>query len=270
MLKNTARLFAGYDAGHYTLPERLVNLRDALTRLAAMPQLVEPPHPDTVWPELVRQAAAEFAAGKPVLDPSKRMASARAAVVAYQEQGQIRAEVERTLTEALDGSIRGAADEVIRDHLQPALIPVRDAMEEAAKRLPLNANTADVLAADEKAREAWLRLDKAATQYDALRTAWSLYGQQTEHDQFGEFAEFANLRDLWPTFGRQQLQESVVPWPTSSTTARLLWLAHHGARLILPTPAERDALWWSRYGADVEAHRRSWDTAQGYRSIGVA
>jgi hypothetical protein len=268
MMKNASRVFAGYAAGFYTLPDRLIQLHDALHRLADVPLPVEPVEPDEVWAELLEEAATEFVAGKPLLDPAKRMTAARAGVVAWQEQGQMRAELERRLNAALDGGVSSARDEIIRDHLQPALVRVRDAIETATKVLPAHVSTADLLSAGDKARAAWLQLDQAAALYDGLRTAWHALETEPEFDVKGEFIELVNLTDIWPTFGKSNLKaESVAPWPTKTTTARLLWLGHHGARLILPTQAERDELWWSKYGADVELTRQRQQLAQGYRQL---
>lgn len=271
MNKNSTRLYAGADAGHYTLPEQLVTYRNAVQRIDAMPPPVEPQPAAQVREQLLAESVDAFLDGKPLTSVGETIAAAEMSYGNWLHDLNFQAEVFRWVREAEKLALIEYAEVVIRDHLAPATTEVAADLASVAKVLPADANPASLLQAGPKAREAWARLEQIASRYTEIRAARTVLSQRTQvaWDVHGEFPELRNLREFWPGFGRQALSStSSAPWPMDSQSTRLLWLAHRGAQFICPTVTEQDAIYRETYKDGIEQmEQRAW-AAEGFRAIG--
>lgn len=272
MDKNLLRLFQGADDKHYSLPADLTQLRAAHDRLSDLQQPAEPVHPEKLWPELVAAATRAFVAGEDLPDVSGPLEQATAARERFLETGRLHREIEQRVTEALHVGVGAVSDQIITEHLQPALAALVVDLVPVAKALPQGASASLLITEGKALRDAWVKLGTLTDRYASIRSAqgalWSR--QRVEHDVEGEFSEFSNVRAFFPQFGATNVLAVVLaPWPDAGPD-RLLWLAQHGAQFIVPTAAERDQLWWAKHGEGVERQRQSSFAMEGYRAIGAA
>ncbi|MEJ7765018.1 MAG: fructose-bisphosphatase class II, partial [Acidimicrobiales bacterium] len=147
------------------------------------------------------------------------------------------------------------ANEVLVDHLRPALEEVLAVVTTAAKVAPaevLTASDSMLLSAKDSVRRAALALDAAAVRYAAVRTAaWTvrqLSGEVCTEDVAGLFAELRHAELAWPTH-RVHVPPQRPPWEGMTPRARLLYIVTTGGEPWLPTAQEQDARLLEQYGA---------------------
>ena len=240
-------LYAGADAGHYTLPAAVL---DALQVVRALEQF-QSEQSDATAPA-AREALADAIvaaarAGRPLpsgavylkAEEADRAAEARASVLA---------EVIERRTMALATVTSGNALTIITDHLAPALSETLEEARPAVAALePFDMSGPErmVNAADD-VRASYAVLCDLAERYRAIRAARNVYRDELkpDYDTAGEFGELRNLAAVHPEFRRPQVPK---PWP-ADPTARLAWLVSSPAKPWMPTPAEQDEMWLAAYG----------------------
>lgn len=155
-------------------------------------------------------------------------------------------------------------DDVITGHLRPALVDVGRDLARLAAVLPDGANDRFLSSpsATRPARQAWSDLEHLAVRYEGIMRAHGLVAGRAEHEDVGEWAWADNLAELWPDW-RQRIGfapgNHVPPWPTDRRE-RLLWLAQHGAQLVVLTAEERAERFQRKYGdriAELQQHHRN-------------
>jgi hypothetical protein len=200
-------LYAGYQAGLYTLPDVLVGAY-----------------------ELLADAQTRLRDRDPAITPAQvqRLHERAAKLVAY-----------------------GNGDQVITDHLQPALTRLMEPFIEDVNTLGQYAGhanlTPDLVKESDEVRDAYARYLRAGDWYAPLRQAWRrCRGGQPCDDPRGVdslLAEFANLPDLyarWDVIGAVVNGGLVIaPWQGSADYLRLAWAVRAGATVWLPTTAQQ-------------------------------
>jgi len=267
----TTKLFAGRDAGHYTLPEEVLAARERVDTFARATWPV-PSWPDAL--AALQEAVRAVATGVP-LDP-RAVEAAVAANAGHDVFGThiplARRLAAEELAEDLDLVVADRQEQIIVDHLRPALAETMQTVEAAAKAAPpevLLAGDTLLLSAKEPVRKAALALDGAAIRYHAIRTGFGVLrqlGDRPERDAADYFSEIQNLNELWPGH-RSKVPEHRPPWPTDPR-GRMLWLHTAGATPWLPLASEQDALFMTTYGDEAEQRAtvsRQWsEFARGY------
>ena len=109
-------------------------------------------------------------------------------------------------------------------------------------------------AADRTSSPARRQLDAVAARYTALRDAQSALGSLREQPttEGGRLFEVRNRTDLCAG-----LRAGAIPWP-GDTVDKLVWFVNHGARVWMPTPAEREAVFVEEFEA-AKAERETVD-----------
>jgi hypothetical protein len=165
----------------------------------------------------------------------------------------------QTAAAQLPGVVQQHADEILTDHLQPALDEITTATRDAAKVLPIEADDRQLLLADLKVRRLWSDLDGLTHRYSLVRAAQhealTASGQQAEDED--EWAAYDDMVAVWPGWSMRTAYRGnpTPPWPTDPRQF-LLWHAHHGTRFVALTITERNARWHAKYDADLD-HRRA-------------
>jgi len=235
-LRRLEHVFAGAAGGVFDLPQRVRAAVDAVDRLVAEQVRVRALPESLADLVLVEEITAAAKAGK------GRFPTADKLVVADQER-RARAAYDAALAQSLDelenqveNAVVGCADEIVSEHLRPALAEVMVEVSEIAELLaPYGLDHAALLEAPEPARKARRQLDAVAARYTALRNAQSALGSLREQPQIeaGKLFEIRNRTDLCAGL------RAGAPWP-DDTVAKLIWFADHHAEVWMPTPAERE------------------------------
>lgn len=256
MTKSPARrLFDGCDAGVYTLPSELLELRAAVDHLAALPV------PSAAEEGALRQTLVEstMAAARRGEDPPDVAAVLEAR--RDRELAELRRGVVLDAGDRLAGELNTAtadrADEIIAEHLRPALERVMaDARKQAAAFAPHGQTREALFTAPAKARQSYLEFTEAAGKYTVIRAARQVLerlGARPQHDELGLFSEVRNAAQLWPEQFREGRASAAAPppWHGDSVT-RLAWFVSHDADVWMPTPAQQDAAWYAVLGERLE------------------
>lgn len=261
-LSRFRRLIDSANAGHYTLPEQVTRHITALDRLNAAtlpPMGAEGP----AHHQLVDNMVAAALAGKPLPDATgvldARRADERAAAMV---QAHTQA-VDRT-AQGIGATITDMAEQILVDHLRPALAETVDAGRALVAALGgAQLDPVELLRADAKARNAYFAVDDQVVRYDAIRTAQDVLRPLAGPPQVDTdlmFTELKNYTEVFPLHA-QRHRTPERPWPTERKQ-RFMWLVDpaHGAELWMPTPAEQDA----RHRAEFPPQDRpalSWTSA---------
>lgn len=256
-----APLFAGYDADAYTLPADLLAARGAVQRLQAA-VTAEPPTPAAARDQLVHDMvdAARTDAPLPALT-EYHQATARHA------DWMTRSLALQDAVGVAEGQLQ-LTDEIITEHLRPALADVERDLARLASVLPEGVTDRFLSSpsATQKARQAWSDLEHVARRYEAIMRAHSMVTGHAQHEDDGEWAWCENLVELWPLW-RQPAGftpgNKVAPWPTDPRE-RLLWLSHHGAQLVVLTRDERTERFQEKYGEAIARQRQHRHNAQAF------
>lgn len=227
------------DAGAYTLPDVV---RDALDRrclvIDARTAIATAPSTPTKLLARVRDATA---AGTPLpaerdLDSIAKELGRDAARAAYVAQLDLVIDQARL---ALRDTIAEHAETIIVEHLRTALDEtVADAQRCVDALDGHGFDPADLLTAPDDVRAARVQLDTITGRYRTIRSGRAALNRVGHvdvcaFDEAGEFAEMADDEGTRRAWGDEP----------SDATERLYFLLTHGARLWLPTAAERDEAW---------------------------
>lgn len=249
------RLFAGHDAGGWTLPDELLASRRAVDTLTAASRygLTEPAARDAL--DAATVAAARN--GDPLPDPSPvldaRRADEAAQIVLDIAQQAGEREAERLVALAVD-----LGDEVVREHLRPALdAALADGRKAYATYSDVGSDAHELLTAPAKVREAFLAIEEPARRCAAVRAARGdllTAGYQAALDQtdrIGYFGLFRNADAVWTLGYDQRGSLNPPPWP-SDPRELFVWILSGSAQPWLPTVDEQDQA-WSAYAEATRA-----------------
>lgn len=245
-LRNT---FSAHADGIVTLPTDLLALQAGIQRLTdeATAPIPSAASAENAYLTAVVDAACTGARKLP--DVAQLLEQERAAAVA-ERRGQILREAVERADHRLGAYVRDYGDDVITEHLAPAVDAVWLEVKACVAKLPDGDLDAErILRAGPDAREAWLDLSGLVGRYQRIRDAAAPLRrlEQPQRDTRGDFGELRNFDEL--TAGYHIQVAGPRPWPTEAgqTTARLVWYARHGADVWLPTVAQQDQRHLSAY-----------------------
>jgi hypothetical protein len=239
-LNKIGALFAAADNGHFSLPDVIVRQQ---RRVPALTEALRDRH----GRQLPGARGALASDILDAIDADKALPDAATlieAAVADQAAAEMRTVLSDLLQEAQDDLVTlvmHAADEIIVDHLRPALVETLDQAAQAADKIgnwPIVSEAA--LTAPQETREAIIGLGGLAGRYRAVRNAQRCLRIVTPGPRFDTddvFVELRNLPDVWPNYS--SWSSKTAPWP-SDPRQRLLWLVTSDAEPWMPTPREQD------------------------------
>lgn len=174
-----------------------------------------------------------------------------------------RRDVDRRMTALATRVSYGSADQVIADHLQPALATFLDQFQAdltTAGQHALNpVVTVDMLDEPDDVRAAIVRLHGILQTYGALRLSWEICRNRNTATQNldplgirSPLTEVANFPDLFADWERAHHGRTPWPWDTTVLHVKLGWLVTNGADIWLPTATEHNAV-WRKYNRPVTA-----------------
>ncbi|TXS16044.1 hypothetical protein EAO71_35265 [Streptomyces sp. ms191] len=233
-------LYAGHDAGHYSLPGDVLKARETYRSLEAMPW---PKPPQNAWETVQAVAVATVDA----LHDGTKLPD-----IALIEQAR---QAERVYADALDmmdlcfstavqrarDTLRGQALAIITDHLRPAHDATWQAYTDAHRVLLEHGETEPrrLLSAPSKVRKASDTCDLMANRYEAISAARSdlamRCGLRSTDDPTGKYAAIRNYHELHPT----RWATAKPAWHGLPARRYLDWMADHGGQLWMPTPDEQ-------------------------------
>lgn len=238
-----SRLYGGFTAGLYGLPDDIARLFTACLRLAE--RLPAPADADQALAASIEAAVSAAGAGKALPVP-RALLAALAEGDQHAAAEQVRSAALAQARSRLQALCVRRGDELVADWLRPAF---RAAVEGFAAALALTTPYGDtaegLLAAPDDARAAFAHLQEHAAAYTAVvggRTDLLLAGYRSDDAEdavrgdggLGRFGVVRNAQDFPPYRGRP-------PWPTGSAREFLTWAERSGAQLWLPTAAEQSA-----------------------------
>lgn len=259
------RLLAGYDADAYTLPEELMTARGALRRVqASITNLKAPPDPGLVVGEL---AAVVTTGSGPIktADIGKRLVDAEAAVEQHAASLHVLRQAEASTASALRNIMETLAEEIVTEHLRPALEETLASVRELAPALGGATSPDELLRSDEAAREAWFGLDALAGRWRQIRTAYtdsiyrSVFGPEVGVSDLDLRTQLA-YRNAYALPKADNRTDIAAP---SRPPLYMVWLID-GAGGVVPEP-------WLPLPADVEqALREARERVKAEQAAGVA
>jgi hypothetical protein len=243
------KLFAGFDAGYYDLPQELLGRRRAEGRVSAelralsaeLAKVDAAAVRSRVVSELIEAAAKGHlpagyeAAFIEAQDEMRRLAAAQS----------ILSEARAELTDRTPYVAIRLSEEILANFLRPALEAILDRVRagaDLAARVPWGDDRTLVMA-DRKVREFHELVAKAQDDYVAIRSAQrqlkTLTGGPSD-EAYHRFGELRNMPAIWPQ--RDSGVESIrgrAPWPDG--VQRMVWLVTSEAVPWIPTAAECEA-----------------------------
>ncbi|MFD6914054.1 hypothetical protein [Streptomyces virginiae] len=237
-------IFAGYDAGAYTLPEDLVHARETHRKVHAQPYPAPPERPGAVIERLSHEVVAAVHDGKELPDLTQ-IEAARVAEQTHQDAVDIMAACEVLAAERVTRALRDHGMAIITDHLKPAHEETWTGFKAAWRTLQEYGKTEPrhLLAAPVKVRKASDTCDQLVERYihiTGARTALTILGFNCPDDPRGKYSAIRNYHELSPS----RLAMGRPPWHGLSTRQFLGWHAENGGQLWLPTPDEqKEAVW---------------------------
>lgn len=170
---------------------------------------------------------------------------------AWSEQSRILADIAEHAQIKVVATMHRLAEEIIVDHLRPALDKTITAASKAAPHLGRTFPDAEeALTSSAAMRKAYLELDKLAGRYGALRAAQTLLNDMSlpdpRFDYRNRFRELRNAPDLISTYVIGRATAPKTPWP-DSPRGRLFWLVTSGAEPWMPTPDDQDQVFAEWY-----------------------
>lgn len=242
-------LFAGRDAGHYTLPDEVVKARDTHQAAAAMPY---PKPPRNSWETVgdVATATADALRDGTKLPDVDQIEQARKAERIYQDALDMMGIVLETTSKRATEALRTHAPAILTGCLRPALEETWAAYQDAHRVLTEHGDHEPrrLLNAPAKVRKASDACDQLATRYEAITAArsdmWIRLGIRCEADPNGKYTFIRNYHELHVT----RWANARTPWHGLTTRQFLDHMAASGGRLWLPTPDEQ------AQAVEAEAH----------------
>jgi len=266
----TTKLFVGFDQQHYTLPEEVLEQRRRLEAFAAASDWPVDPWPSAHAALLDQVRAVADGGGPP--DVAAAVAARTASEIVMATLPAARRQVAEELALAVEQAVADYANEILADHLRPALAETLATVTTAAKAAPVEVLTAGdnmLLSAKDTVRKAALAIDGAAVRYSAIRGAhWCTrqYGGAVQQDQAGSYVELRRMELAWPSHAVRTPPQR-APWEDMSPRARMLFLVASGSEPWLPTAEEQDDRWAEVHGAGVAAHREGQRQAQALGAV---
>ncbi|KOG58429.1 hypothetical protein ADK77_44155 [Streptomyces antibioticus] len=233
-------LYAGYDAGHYTLPDDVVAARKTYRRLEAMPY---PKPPRNAW-ETIADVATETVDALhngTKLPDVQRIEQARQAERVYQDALDLMETCYGIAVQRARSALSEQALTVITDHLRPAHDETWQAYQDAWRTLREYGEHEPrrLLSAPSKVRKASDTCDLMADRYEAIRQGYGdlriRCGMKCPDDPNGKYTSLRNYHELHPS----RLAMSRPGWQGLTTRHYLDYMAQHGGQLWLPTPDEQ-------------------------------
>jgi hypothetical protein len=188
--------------------------------------------------DLLEQITNAAKAGKKFPNPAE-LAAAEQDRRTRDLYGNALSQATEGLENQLEDAIVGTADDIVTEHLRPALDEVMTEAVELVRILaPYGMAHEGLLQAPEEARQARVRFDFVVGRYRVLRDAQVELGALRDQPQRegGRYFEVRNRDTVAAGY-----RPGVVPWPTDDTLAKLVWFITNGAEVWMPTPAEREA-----------------------------
>jgi hypothetical protein len=252
-----AVLFGPWEQDAYTLPDQLTRGYRALRALA------DADPPEAVWSmPIVAEAAttmvAAALAGDPLPYDRPDLGSVRTANEFQHDWTRARDQAAHILAEDLAAKIYTGRDELIVEHLAPALADALAGftadLGRAARwvpdgwRTPITVPWETLLEDDREVTRALYHVLNIGGRYQPIRAAWRfLHGEAHDEGPPGDpdspLAEVRNFADLAPSWNPADLGRSEWPWKTSYGVdhRRLAWLVTHQADVWLPTRQQHRA-----------------------------
>ena len=247
------KLFAGHDAGLFSLPDELLERRAAEQRvnetIRALDGEMRKINPAAVRTRLVEEVIETAGKGEIPSGFGK-------AFIAEQEKLRVLSADHSVLSDARDNLRDGGAsvpwvamrlsEDILAKHLRPAMEETLAAVRAGAAIAPSVpwGDPRALVRASEEVRDYHELVAVAADRYGAIRDAqWrvkALAGKPSE-DAYDMFGHLRNMHDLWPQ--RRSTVDTIrgkAPWP-EDPLARMVWLAGPVAKPWLPTAAECEA-----------------------------
>lgn len=261
MSKETAilgKLFAGFDAGYYDLPQELLARRRAESRVLAELNGLSKGFVDADPAAARSGVVAELikAAGRGDITPGyeKPFLEAQETTRVLAARQSILSEARAELAEQTPWFASRMGEEILADYLRPAMEAVLDRLRPGAHLASLVPwdNQRALVMSDRPVREYHELASAALEDYQHIRTAQRLVMTLTGHpseEAHRTFGELKNMTTIWPT--RNSGVASIkgqAPWPDGP--ARMAWLVSSAAEPWLPTAAECDALLQERIEAN--------------------
>lgn len=234
------QLYAGYDAGHYTLPADVIKARDTYRGVAAVPW---PQPPRNAWETVQDVAAATVDAihnGSKLPDVDL-IEQARQAERRYQDALDMLGGCLDLAAQRARATLRDQALAVITEHLRPAHDETWQAFKDAHRVLNEYGEHEHrrLLSAPSKVRKAADTCDLMAERYDAIQRArgdlWTSLNIRCPEDPRGKYTAIRNFHALHPS----RLASTRTAWHDLGTRRFLMWMADHEGQLWMPTPDEQ-------------------------------
>jgi hypothetical protein len=152
--------------------------------------------------------------------------------------------------------VYGGAEQILTEHLQPALAALIDQVRADRATAGRYANqpavSVEMLEESDKVRDAIVRLHSLVPRYGALRTSWEICrkrSMQTTRDPLGTsspIAEVANMPELFASW--EPAVHGRTPWPWSAPVLhiKLGWILDNDGKVWLPTAAQQTVA-YNRY-----------------------
>lgn len=242
-------LFAGRDAGHYTLPDDVLKARDTHAQAVAMPY---PKPPRNSWETVgdLAQATADALRDGTKLPDVNAIEQARQAERIYQDALDMMNEVLELTSKRAQRALTTHALVILTTHLRPALDETWKAYQDAHRILTEHGEHEPrrLLSAPAKVRKASDTCDLMAARYEAITAArtdmWISLGIRCEADPNGKYTHIRNYHELHQT----RWANARTPWHGLTTRQFLDYMASHAGQLWMPTPDEQ------AHAVDAEAH----------------
>ena len=242
-------LFAGRDAGHYTLPGDVLKARDTHAKAVAMPY---PKPPRNSWETVgdIAQATADALRDGTKLPDVNAIEQARQAERIYQDALDMMNEVLSITGKRVRTALTAHSLPTITDHLRPALDETWTTYKDAYRTLVEYGQTDKrlLLSAPAKVRKASDTCDLMAERYEAIARAradlWITLGVRCEDDPNGKYTHIRNYHQLHQT----RWANARTAWHGLTTRQFLDYMAAHAGQLWMPTPDEQ------AQAVEAEAH----------------
>lgn len=234
------QLYAGHDAGHYTLPADVVKARETYRGIQAMPY---PQPPRNAWETVQDIAVATVDAlhNGTKLPDVQAIEDARRAERIYQDALDMLGGALDLAAQRARSVLREQSLAVITDHLRPALDETWQTYQAAHRALVEHGEIEPrrLLSAPSKVRKASDTCDLMADRYEAIAAArgqmQTVLGITCPDDPKGKYTLLRNFHTLHPS----RMANMRTAWVGLSTRHYLDWMAQHGGQLWMPTPDEQ-------------------------------
>ncbi|MGV9242196.1 hypothetical protein [Streptomyces sp. NPDC003710] len=233
-------LYAGHDAGHYTLPADVLKARDTYRGVEAMPWPKPPRNPWETVQDVATETVDAIHNGTELPDV-QRIERARAAERIYQDALDMMGGCLDLAVQRAETTLREYALVILTEHLRPAHEETWQTYRDAHRTLTDHGETEPrrLLSAPSKVRKASDTCDLMAERYTAIREGYDdlriRCGLQCPDDPRGKYTAIRNYHELQPS----RLAMARPAWQDMSTRHYLDYMAAHGGQVWLPTPDEQ-------------------------------